>query len=62
LLPGHTNQKSRGRKDAMSMIPFDDRESFIWYDGRLVPRHDANLHVLTHLHFPTILAPNSSIA
>jgi hypothetical protein len=31
----------------MSMIPFDDRDGLIWYDGRLVPRRDANLHVLT---------------
>ena len=45
----------------MSMIPFDDRDGFIWYDGRLVPRRDA-IHVLTHLQFPTILAPSSSIA
>ena len=36
----------------MSMIPFDDRDGFIWYDGRLVPWRDARLHVLTHgLHY-----------
>ncbi len=36
----------------MSMIPFDDRDGFIWYDGRLVPWRDAKLHVLTHgLHY-----------
>src|SRR5690242_18141540 len=32
--------------------PFDDRDGFIWYDGRLVPWRDAKLHVLTHgLHY-----------
>jgi len=36
----------------MSMIPFDDRDGFIWYDGRLVPWRDAKLHVLNHgLHY-----------
>ena len=36
----------------MSMIPFDDRDGFIWYDGRLIPWRDARLHVLTHgLHY-----------
>jgi branched-chain amino acid aminotransferase len=36
----------------MSMIPFDDRDGFIWLDGRLVPWRDAKLHVLTHaLHY-----------
>jgi branched-chain amino acid aminotransferase len=37
---------------ATSMLPFDDRDGFIWYDGRLVPWRDAKLHVLTHgLHY-----------
>jgi branched-chain amino acid aminotransferase len=36
----------------MSLIPFDDRDGFIWYDGRLIPWRDAKLHVLTHgLHY-----------
>ena len=36
----------------MSMIPFDDRDGFIWYDGKLVPWREAKLHVLTHaLHY-----------
>src|SRR5437879_8550802 len=36
----------------MSVIPFDDRDGFIWYDGRLVPWRDAKLHVLSHgLHY-----------
>jgi branched-chain amino acid aminotransferase len=36
----------------MSVLPFDDRDGFIWYDGRLIPWRDAKLHVLTHgLHY-----------
>lgn len=36
----------------MSIIPFDDRDGFIWYDGRLIPWRDAQLHVLSHgLHY-----------
>jgi branched-chain amino acid aminotransferase len=36
----------------MSVIPFDDRDGFIWYDGRLVPWREARLHVLSHgLHY-----------
>lgn len=34
------------------MLPFDDRDGVIWYDGALVPWRDANLHVLSHgLHY-----------
>ena len=34
------------------VLPFDDRDGFIWYDGRLVAWRDAKLHVLTHgLHY-----------
>src|SRR5919199_1484191 len=36
----------------MSIIPFDDRDGQIWYDGKLVPWREAKLHVLTHaLHY-----------
>src|SRR5207245_3842445 len=43
---------SKCKEDPMSMIPFDDRDGFIWYDGRLVRWRDAKLHVLTHgLHY-----------
>lgn len=32
--------------------PFDDRDGWIWYDGKLVPWREANLHVLSHaLHY-----------
>src|SRR3546814_7581104 len=36
----------------MSLIPYDDRDGFIWFDGQLIPFRDAKLHVLTHaLHY-----------
>ncbi len=36
----------------MAIIPFDDRDGTIWFDGRLVPWRDARIHVLTHaLHY-----------
>jgi branched-chain amino acid aminotransferase len=37
---------------AGDLLPFDDRDGFIWFDGRLIPWRDAKLHVLTHgLHY-----------
>jgi branched-chain amino acid aminotransferase len=34
------------------VIPFDDRDGTIWYDGKLIPWRDAKTHVLTHgLHY-----------
>ena len=36
----------------MALIPFDDRDGWIWFDGKLVPWRDAKIHVLTHgLHY-----------
>ncbi len=36
----------------MSMLPFHDRDGFIWMNGELVPWRDAKLHVLSHgLHY-----------
>ena len=36
----------------MTIIPFDDRDGQIWFDGKLVPWREAKLHVLTHgLHY-----------
>lgn len=36
----------------MSVLPFDDRDGVIWFDGKLVPWRDAKIHVLTHgLHY-----------
>ena len=34
------------------IIPFDDRDGSLWYDGKLVPWRQAQTHVLTHgLHY-----------
>jgi len=46
----------------MSLVPFDDRDGLIWYDGRLVSCRDAKLHVVTHLRLPTISTSSSSTA
>lgn len=36
----------------MTIVPFDDRDGFIWFNGKLVPWRDAKIHVLTHaLHY-----------
>jgi branched-chain amino acid aminotransferase len=36
----------------MAMLPFDDRDGFIWLNGELVPWREAKVHVLTHaLHY-----------
>lgn len=36
----------------MTIIPFDDRDGVIWFDGKFVPWRDAKLHVLSHgLHY-----------
>ncbi len=36
----------------MSIVPFDDRDGWIWLDGRFVPWRDAKLHVLSHaMHY-----------
>ena len=37
---------------APTLIPFDDRDGFIWMNGKLVAWRDAKLHVLSHaLHY-----------
>lgn len=36
------------------MIPFDDRDGFIWMDGEMLPWREAKVHFLTHaLHYGT---------
>jgi branched-chain amino acid aminotransferase len=36
----------------MALVPFDDRDGWIWWDGEFVPWRSANLHVLSHgLHY-----------
>ena len=34
------------------MAGFDDRDGWIWLDGKLVPWREANVHILTHaMHY-----------
>ncbi|HEY5071147.1 MAG TPA: branched-chain amino acid aminotransferase [Caulobacteraceae bacterium] len=36
----------------MALVPFDDRDGWIWFDGAFVPWREARIHVLTHgLHY-----------
>ena len=36
----------------MTLVPFDDRDGQIWFDGKMVPWREARLHVLSHgLHY-----------
>jgi branched-chain amino acid aminotransferase len=36
----------------MSLIPYDDRDGWIWLDGAFTPWREAKVHVLTHgLHY-----------
>lgn len=36
----------------MALVPFDDRDGMIWWNGHLRPWRDARLHVLSHgLHY-----------
>ncbi|MBK8771368.1 MAG: branched-chain amino acid aminotransferase [Rhizobiales bacterium] len=36
----------------MALIPFDDRDGVIWFNGKIIPWREAKVHVLTHgLHY-----------
>ncbi len=36
----------------MALVPYDDRDGWIWMDGELVPWREAKVHVLTHaMHY-----------
>ncbi|MCQ8241333.1 branched-chain amino acid aminotransferase [Rhizosaccharibacter radicis] len=36
----------------MALMPFDDRDGMIWWNGQLIPWREAKLHVLSHgLHY-----------
>ena len=40
----------------MALIPFDDREGSIWFDGEMVPWRDAKTHSLSHgLHYASLV-------
>ncbi len=36
----------------MSILPFDERDGFIWINGKIIPWREAKIHVLSHgLHY-----------
>ena len=40
----------------MALIPFDDRDGGIWFDGEMVPWRDAKTHSLSHgLHYASLV-------
>ncbi len=40
----------------MSIIPFDERDGFIWIDGKVVPWRDAKVHCLSHgMHYASLV-------
>ena len=42
---------------------FDDRDGWIWIDGKLVPWREANVHVLTHaMHYASSVFEDASPA
>ena len=39
-------------KKAMTTLPYDDRDGFIWLNGKMIPWREAKVHFLTHtLHY-----------
>ena len=45
-------RKASGNYSMADLIPYHDRDGFIWFDGKLVPWRSATTHVLTHsLHY-----------
>jgi hypothetical protein len=40
----------------MALLPFDNRDGFIWFDGKLVPWRDAKLHVFRPQAIPALSA------
>jgi len=40
----------------MSVIPFDERDGFIWIDGEMVPWREAKVHCLSHgMHYASLV-------
>ena len=49
---GRQGPTVRLKEETMAAQSYDRLEGVIWYDGKLVPWQDANLHVLSHgLHY-----------
>jgi branched-chain amino acid aminotransferase len=47
-----TTRRIDAEETCMAPLPFDQRDGFIWMDGKLIPWKDAKVHVLTHaLHY-----------
>ena len=40
----------------MSIMPFDDRDGFIWMNGEVIPWRDTKTHVISHgLHYASLV-------
>ena len=40
----------------MNIVPFDDRDGHIWYNGEMVDWRNAKTHVLSHgLHYASLV-------
>ncbi|MGB2097568.1 MAG: aminotransferase class IV, partial [Candidatus Puniceispirillales bacterium] len=40
----------------MTIVPFDDRDGYIWFNGEMVDWRDAKTHVLSHgLHYASLV-------
>ena len=49
---GNTPPLRKAKEEFMAAQSYDRLEGVIWYDGKLVPWNEANLHVLSHgLHY-----------
>src|SRR5678809_1132699 len=47
-----TGAAAQAKEEFMAAQSYDRLEGVIWYDGKLVPWREANLHVLSHgLHY-----------
>ncbi|MGH1455548.1 MAG: branched-chain amino acid aminotransferase [Alphaproteobacteria bacterium] len=40
----------------MSIVPFDERDGFIWMNGKMIPWRDAKVHCLSHgMHYASLV-------
>jgi branched-chain amino acid aminotransferase len=45
----------------MALIPYDDRDGWIWLDGAFTPWREAKVHVLTHgLHYASAVSEHTA--
>src|ERR1700741_524841 len=50
--PGKARAATLEEMRMVDTSPYHDRDGFIWFDGKLLPWREANVHVLTHaLHY-----------